>query len=106
KDKLCALLRLRFSSFSLLGKKHFIKELEGAALLRELHTYGAQVPISEKDERASQHMGFGKRLVAEAESIARKNGYKKMAVIAGVGIRPYYRKLGYELEGTYMVKEL
>lgn len=103
-DKLCALLRLRFSSYSLNGKKHFIKELEGAALLRELHTYGAQVPISERDELASQHMGFGKRLVAEAEKIARQHGYKKMAVIAGVGIREYYRRLGYELEGTYMIK--
>lgn len=105
-DKLCALLRLRFSSYSLNGKKHFVKELEGAALLRELHTYGAQVPISEKDELASQHMGFGKKLVAKAEEIARQHGYKKMAVIAGVGIREYYRKLGYELEGTYMVKAL
>lgn len=105
-DKLCALLRLRFSSYSLKGKKHFIKELEGAALLRELHTYGAQVPISERDELASQHMGFGKKLVAKAEEIARKNGYKKMAVISGVGIREYYRKLGYELAGTYMVKVL
>lgn len=106
KDKLCALLRLRFSSYSINGKKHFVKELEGAALLRELHTYGAQVPISERDELASQHMGFGKKLVAKAEEIARKNGYKKMAVISGVGIREYYRKLGYELEGTYMVKNL
>lgn len=106
RDKLCALLRLRFSSYSLQGKKHFVKELEGAALLRELHTYGAQVPISEKDELASQHMGFGKKLVAKAEEIAKKNGYQKMAVISGVGIREYYRKLGYELEGTYMTKRL
>lgn len=105
-DKLCALLRLRFSSYSLSGRRHFIKELEGAALLRELHTYGAQVPISQHDELASQHMGFGKKLVAKAEEIARKSGYKKMAVIAGVGIREYYRKLGYELEGTYMVKKI
>lgn len=106
RDKLCALLRLRFSSYSLNGKKHFVKELEGAALLRELHTYGAQVPISERDELASQHMGFGKKLVSKAEEIARQHGYKKMAVISGVGIREYYRKLGYELEGTYMVKTL
>ncbi len=105
-DKLCALLRLRFSSYSLSGKKHFVKELEGAALLRELHTYGAQVPLSEHDELASQHMGFGKKLVQEAEEIARKHGYKKMAVISGVGIREYYRKLGYELKGTYMVKKM
>jgi elongator complex protein 3 len=29
-----------------------------------------------------------------------------MAVISGVGTRHYYRKLGYELEGPYMVKDL
>ena len=106
KDKLCALLRLRFSSYSLNGNKHFIKELEGAALIRELHTYGAQVPLNEHDELASQHMGFGKRLVAAAEEIARKNGFKKIAVISGVGIREYYRKQGYGLEGTYMTKKI
>ncbi|MEK7171409.1 MAG: tRNA uridine(34) 5-carboxymethylaminomethyl modification radical SAM/GNAT enzyme Elp3 [Patescibacteria group bacterium] len=105
-DKLCALLRLRFSSYSLNGKKHFIKELEGAAIIRELHTYGSQVPISEKDELATQHMGFGKRLVAEAEKIAVQNGYKKIAVIAGIGVREYYKKLGYKLDGTYMIKKL
>lgn len=26
--------------------------------------------------------------------------------LAGVGVRHYYRKLGYRLEGPYMVKEL
>jgi histone acetyltransferase (RNA polymerase elongator complex component) len=29
-----------------------------------------------------------------------------MAVIAGVGAREYYRKFGYALEDTYMVKYL
>lgn len=106
KDKLCALLRLRFSSYSMTGKKHFIKELEGAALIRELHTYGAQVPISERDEKASQHLGFGKKLIAHAEHLARGKGFKKIAIISGIGIREYYRKLGYELEGTYMVKKV
>ena len=105
-DKLCALLRLRFSACSLQGKKHFMKELEGAALIRELHTYGAQVPISERDELAVQHIGFGRKLVTKAEEIARQNGYKKIAVISGVGVRGYYRKLGYELVGTYMLKDL
>lgn len=105
-DKICALARLRFSSQSLSGRRHFIRELEGAALLRELHTYGAQLALGDREKAASQHVGFGKRLVAEAETIAKRHGYKKMAVIAGVGIREYYRKLGYDLEGTYMLKSL
>lgn len=103
-DKLCALLRLRFSSYSLKNKRHFIRELEGAALIREIHTYGAQVPIAERDELASQHLGFGKKLIKKAEELAKKHGFKKIAAIAGVGVREYYRHLGYELEGTYMVK--
>ncbi len=31
---------------------------------------------------------------------------QRIAVIAGVGVREYYRKLGYSLEDEYMVKYL
>jgi elongator complex protein 3 len=105
-DKLCALLRLRFSACSLEGRRHFIGELEGAALIRELHTYGEQVAISSRQAEASQHLGLGKKLMAEAERLARSAGYKKIAVISGIGVREYYRKLGYSQSGTYMVKAL
>lgn len=105
-DKLASLLRLRFSSYSLKGQKHFIKELEGAALVREVHTYGEQVRVSGTEAAASQHIGLGRRMMQRAEEISRKNGYRKIAVISGIGVREYYRKLGYQLEGTYMVKEL
>lgn len=41
----------------------------------------------------------------EAERIAREeHGSVKLAVIAGIGTRHYYRKLGYELDGVYMSK--
>lgn len=79
--------------------------LRGAALVRELHTYGRMAPIGEKGTQ-SQHLSFGKRLLAEAERIAREAGYSKLAVISGIGAREYYRKWGYRLEGTYMVKWL
>jgi len=43
----------------------------------------------------------------EAERIAKDEHLsKKLAVISGVGTRGYYRKLGYHLEGPYMVKKL
>ena len=46
-------------------------------------------------------------LMEEAERIAvQEHGSRKMAVISGVGTRHYYRKLGYQLEGPYMVKML
>lgn len=105
-DKLCALLRLRFSSYSLSGKKHFMPELDGAALVREVHTYGEQVKIANREGEVSQHIGLGRRMMMEAERISKQNGYKKLAVIAGIGVREYYKKLGYQLEGTYMVKYL
>ena len=58
------------------------------------------------DIEKSQHRGLGKRLMAKAEEIASERGYKKMAVISAIGTREYYRKLGYELEGTYMTKKI
>ncbi|MFC1639095.1 elongator complex protein 3 [Patescibacteria group bacterium] len=83
-----------------------IPEIRGAAFIRELHTYGHLVPIDTRRRGAAQHRGHGKRLMAEAERIAREAGFERMAVISGVGVRGYYRKLGYRLRGTYMVKRL
>lgn len=103
-DRICALLRLRFSSYYYSGKKHFIKELEGAAIIREIHAYGEQVAISKRDGQVSQHIGLGKRLIGQAEVLAKQAGFQKIAVISGVGVREYYKKRGYNLEGTYMVK--
>ena len=45
----------------------------------------------------------------EAERIAAREGYARVAVIAGIGTRGYYRKLGYDLypgEGRFMVKRI
>jgi len=77
----------------------------GVAHIRELHTYGKLTPIGEHDD-GIQHAGFGARLMAKAEEIVREHGLKKIAIIAGVGVRAYYAKLGYKLEQTYMTKTL
>ncbi len=82
-----------------------LEVLHNAALVRELHTYGQLVSIGEKGSQ-SQHVGFGTRLLVEAERITREAGYEKLAIISGIGVRPYYKKRGYTLEGTYMVKYL
>ena len=43
--------------------------------------------------------------MAETEKIAKKEfGFKKIAVIAGIGVREYYRKLGFKLKDEYMIK--
>ncbi|NCO05041.1 MAG: tRNA uridine(34) 5-carboxymethylaminomethyl modification radical SAM/GNAT enzyme Elp3 [Candidatus Magasanikbacteria bacterium] len=84
-----------------------IGPLEHTAFIRELHTYGQLVGIGKSGTVAvSQHKGLGKKLVQTAENIAKKHGYKKSAVISGVGVRGYYRKLGYKKQGTYVTKSL
>jgi len=103
--KLFSMLRLRLPDP---GEKMLFKELEGAAIVREVHTYGQVKEIGGLQGLAlqggkSQHRGLGKRLLAKAEEIARERGYKKMAVISAIGTREYYKKLGYKLEGKYMV---
>ena len=80
--------------------------LNGAAFVRELHTYGQALKIKGDLASAVQHKGSGKALMKEAERIAREAGYRSMAVISGVGVRGYYRTLGYRRVGTYMKKPL
>lgn len=88
--------------------------LKDAAIIREIQTYGQLVPISQF-KIAPQHRGLGKKLIKEAEKIvytefsrsAKKEfGLKKIAVISGIGTREYFRKFGYKLKDTYMVKVL
>ncbi|MFH1047195.1 MAG: tRNA uridine(34) 5-carboxymethylaminomethyl modification radical SAM/GNAT enzyme Elp3 [Patescibacteria group bacterium] len=83
-----------------------LPEIKHCAFVRELHTYGHLVPIDTNDPTAAQHRGHGKRLMAEAERLASQAGYRKLAVISGIGVRGYYHKLGYDLVGTYMIKTL
>ncbi len=83
-----------------------LPELIGAALIRELHVYGPSLPLGSASDGDAQHAGLGARLMRQAEGIARARGYERMAVIAALGTRPYYARLGYELGDTYMVKAL
>jgi elongator complex protein 3 len=93
RTKLYSLLRLRISS-------------NNKAIIREIHTYGQLIPIS-GIKTAAQHKGLGKKLIKEAEKIVEKEfGLDKIAVISGVGVRDYFRKSGYHLEDTYMVKNI
>ncbi|CAB1443290.1 unnamed protein product [Pleuronectes platessa] len=102
-DILIGLLRLRRCS-----PQSFRPELKGGvSIVRELHVYGSVVPVSSRDPSKFQHQGFGTMLMEEAARIAKdEHGSGKLAVISGVGTRNYYRKMGYELEGPYMMKDL
>ena len=97
---LFALLRMRAS-----GK---LMDSDGTVMVRELHVFGTEVPLGSRADIAVQHRGLGRRLLQEAERIARLEfGASRIAVISGVGAREYFRsEFGYELDGAYMVKEL
>ncbi|HEY55504.1 MAG TPA: tRNA uridine(34) 5-carboxymethylaminomethyl modification radical SAM/GNAT enzyme Elp3 [Dehalococcoidia bacterium] len=79
-----------------------------SALVRELHVYGPEVPLSQQQESAAQHKGLGKALLREAERIASEEFQApRMTILSGVGAREYYRsEFGYQLQGDYMVREL
>lgn len=103
-DSLFSMLRLRLPNEE---EEMFFDELVGAAIVREVHTYGQVMSLQGDSLKGeSQHRGLGKRLLAKAVEIALERGYKKMAIISAVGTREYYKNLGYELRGTYMVKSL
>ncbi|MYA07477.1 MAG: tRNA uridine(34) 5-carboxymethylaminomethyl modification radical SAM/GNAT enzyme Elp3 [Holophagales bacterium] len=73
-----------------------LPELANRAIIREVHVYGAVVSLGEREEGRSQHVGLGRRLIAEALDIAAGAGFGQVAVISSVGTREYYRRLGFE----------
>ena len=107
RSKLYSMLRLRIPSNIFAKTSNPLSILSNSSLIRELHTYGPQMKIGQNELNAAQHQGFGKMLVDEAEKIT-KDEYSldKISVISGVGVRPYFRKFGYELISTYMVKKI
>ena len=85
----------------------FFEDLKDSAIVRELHVYGLMVPQNSKSSQ-TQHFGFGGKLMQTAENISRIYGFKKIAVISGIGVRKYYenkRKFHLGGEGGYMIKE-
>lgn len=80
---------------------------ENHMFIRELKVFGQMLPIGKKPKYEWQHRGYGEKLVRECELIAKEEfGCKKILVNSGVGVRNYYRKLGYRKNGVYMGKQL
>ena len=104
-DILIGLLRLRKATKKYTYRKEFTSQ--PTLIVRELHVYGLVVPLHLRDPRKFQHQGFGTLLMEEAARIAKyEHGLEKISVISGVVVRNYYAKLGYELDGPYMLKKL
>jgi len=81
-------------------------DLDGAALIREVHVYGQSLAVGAEQSGAAQHAGLGTRLLKAAEDIARAQGFKRMAVISAVGTRHYYLDRGFERDEYYLVKKI
>ena len=91
------------------GSRPIIPALRNAAIIREVHTYGQQLPLRREaiPEVSPQHKGLGKKLIKEAEKITKREfNLKKIAVISGVGARNYFRGLKYKLKDSYMIKKI
>ena len=87
---------------------NLLQESTKIALIRELHIYGAEVPLKQQNPAAAQHKGLGKALLTEAERIAREEFQAYfMVVLSGTGVKEYYRaEFGYRSQADYMVKSL
>jgi elongator complex protein 3 len=103
-DQLAGFLRL-----SLPGENSAdtgLSDLQGAAIIREVHVYGQSLEVGEKQRGAAQHSGLGTALIRQAEEIARSNGFERLAVIAAVGTRHYYEQRGFVPGELYLTKAL
>jgi elongator complex protein 3 len=100
-DKLAGFLRL-----SLPQVEPPLAELRGCAMIREVHVYGPALGLGAELDVAPQHAGLGTALIDEAKRLARRAGYERLAVIAAIGTRPYYRERGFALDRFYMSTSL
>lgn len=83
-----------------------ISDLDGAALIREVHVYGQSLSFGQEQTGAAQHLGLGTRLLEEADKVARAHGFSRMAVISAVGTRHYYLNRGFKRGEYYLVKKI
>jgi elongator complex protein 3 len=103
-DKLAGFLRLSLPGEN--SPETGLKDLDGVALIREVHVYGQSLEVGDSKVGAAQHIGLGSQLLDEAARITTERGYRSLAVISAVGTREYYAARGFEMGELYMVKDL
>jgi elongator complex protein 3 len=78
-----------------------------SVIIRELRVYGPVVDIGKRDMDAWQHLGLGEKLLSEAEEIGRTDfDTSQILVNSGIGVKEYYRNLGFVDRGPYLAKAL
>jgi len=100
-DALIGYLRLR----NIENPHRYELQKNSCMIIRELKVLGRELPIGERKKGAFQHKGYGKELISEAERICIEEYDKKhLFVLSGVGVKNYYRKLGFKDYGIYLEK--
>ncbi len=82
-----------------------LDDLAGAAIIREVHVYGQSLAVGAEEQGAAQHIGLGMRLIEHAARLAAERGYARLAVIAAIGTRRYYQRLGFQAGELYWWKQ-
>lgn len=102
-DALIGFLRLR----NIMNPHRYELQKNPCMIIRELKVVGRELPIGEKTDKALQHKGYGKELIDEAERICLEVFDKKhLFVLSGVGVKEYYRNLGFKDDGVYLSKTI
>jgi len=102
-DILIGYLRLR----EVVVPHRYELQKEPCMIIRELKVLGRELSIGERTSEALQHRGYGKELISEAERICFEEFDKKrLFVLSGVGVKQYYRVLGFIDDGIYLSKSL
>jgi elongator complex protein 3 len=100
-DLIVGYLRLR----NIVDSHRFELQKNPCMIIRELKVVGRELSLGERNKEALQHRGFGKELMKEAERICKEKFDKKhIFVLSGVGVKEYYRKLGFKNNGVYLSK--
>jgi len=103
-DRLAGFLRLSLPGAE--SPRTGLADLEGAAIIREVHIYGQSLPVGQERQGVAQHAGLGTDLLQRAEEIAQEKGFHRLAVISAIGTRQYYLERGFERGELYLVKGL
>jgi elongator complex protein 3 len=103
-DKIAGFIRLSLPGIN--SPATGLPDLDEAAIIREVHVYGQSLAVGQDSDGATQHSGLGTRLLEEADLIAQKQGFKRLAVIAAIGTRQYYLERGFKRGESYLVKTL
>lgn len=101
-DTILGFLRLRYPSTD--AHRPEISRDE-CTIIRELRVYGPVVAVGARNPEAWQHLGLGERLLHSSYEISQERfDVHRTLVNSGVGVKEYYRNLGFEDEGPYLVR--